>query len=220
MEHKKKSSAVSVIAGEDGPISVWIAGKSSHREGFRERLRRKRFQKRRERAEASVTASTHTIDEVILYMKEKYGARELDAAGHGVREQRKCCREALILKYAPELLGELAVIETPADMNEENLKAFWEKIQERSRRADDVPEDAFPIDHHVYEIRREGGSLQVEAERRYGLLAGSFSGSRKEMRRLTGICRDIYSYYGVTQEDIDGRSERYRALVLMLAEGR
>lgn len=214
----RRKTAVTFISGEDGPTSIWIAGGKGRRPGLRDRIRQKRFLRRRKRAEASITADPHTLDEVIAYMKERYGARELEPDEHSVQEQRKGCREALIQKHAPRLLGDLQTIDGPDHMDEEGMRLFWEKVQERSRRADAVPEEVFPMDYHVYEIRREDGSLRFEIELHWGILSGSFSGSRQEMRILSGVCRDIYRYYGVTEEDIRTRSERYMALVLELAE--
>ena len=54
-------------------------------------------------------------------------------------------------------------------------------------------------------------------ERTWGIISCSYSGKKKEMKRLKAINKDVYLYYGVTEEDIRNKTERYQELVTVLA---
>jgi hypothetical protein len=48
------------------------------------------------------------------------------------------------------------------------------------------------------------------------VLGGSFSGDKKSMRQLKKLFKNIYLYYGVTDEDIRDETERYKSLLTTL----
>lgn len=53
---------------------------------------------------------------------------------------------------------------------------------------------------------------------KYGYIGGGVSGSQKALRKFRKIYRDVYRYYGVTQKDIETKSERYEDLVRTLTK--
>lgn len=69
----------------------------------------------------------------------------------------------------------------------------------------------------TYEIKTEQGSLQLEVNLEKELFGISYSCPTKERKYFTRIMRDLYRYYGVTEEDIHTKSERYRALATILS---
>ena len=73
-----------------------------------------------------------------------------------------------------------------------------------------------PMDLHVYEIHMGGGIIEIVADYRWDLLTISFTGNKKVMRKLQKITLELYLYYGVTEEDIKNRTERYRTLLIAL----
>lgn len=69
----------------------------------------------------------------------------------------------------------------------------------------------------TYEIRTEQGSLQMEVDLEQEFFGISYSSPTRERKYFTRIMRDLYRYYGVTEEDIHTKSERYRVLVTVLS---
>lgn len=60
---------------------------------------------------------------------------------------------------------------------------------------------------------RSLGSMDIIIEKKYGYIGGGASGSKKFIKKYNRILRDIHMYYGVTTEDIETKSQRYRELV-------
>ena len=113
-----------------------------------------------------------------------------------------------------DLLGELMDLEMPEGEDMESLKAFWEQIQERERRAEEIADDIFPIDFHIYEIRwAENDRMRIGVETVWQVLDVSFSGDKKTMKWLNKQCKGVYLYYGVTAEDIKNETERFKSLL-------
>jgi len=59
----------------------------------------------------------------------------------------------------------------------------------------------------------EKGHLEMVLEFQWNIFGVSYGGERKQMEKLKRIAQDLYSYYGVTEEDIKNKTERYSALV-------
>jgi hypothetical protein len=70
---------------------------------------------------------------------------------------------------------------------------------------------------HTYEIKTGQGSLQLEVNWEQEFFGVSYSSVTKEKKYFTGIMKDLYCYYGVTEEDIRKKSERYRVLATILS---
>lgn len=183
--------SVTVINGADGPTSFFIAGKNKT-PGVLGRIKRTLRRKKRAKIEKKIVAAPHTPDEVILYIKQKYHAVEIPSLERRYQEQQRCIKEALIMQYRPELLGE-------------------------SKKAEEIGNDVFPIDYHLYEIPYFGGGrITVEIENVRNKFGVSYSGNKKTVSQLRRISKDISSFYGVTEDDIKNRSERFHALVSTL----
>ncbi len=58
--------------------------------------------------------------------------------------------------------------------------------------------------------------MEVAVETVWQVLGGSFSGDKKSMRQLKKLFKNIYLYYGVTDEDIRDETERYKLLLTTL----
>lgn len=220
---KKSASTVGIIGGADGPTSFFIAkGANSRKMPFGKRLKQNWkqywYRKRRAKVEASITVAPHTLDEVMQYMQEKYGAVEIPSDSKRYLHQRKYLKESLILKFQPELLAEFQMPEFPKNLDENALQEYMEKINERTELAGQVSDELFPIDYHILEMHFEGiGDIHFEIEKVHGILSGGYSGKKKGMKKLAKINKDIYQYYGVTNKDIEEKSERYNLLLTVLA---
>jgi len=78
-----------------------------------------------------------------------------------------------------------------------------------------IPYEVFPIDYHLFIINKGGhGTLIIELDTFHPNLSASYSGNKKIMEP---ILKDIYIYFGVSQEDIDYRTNRYEMLLAVLS---
>lgn len=219
MKRIKKAQAVSVIGGADGPTSVFLVGrKSGVKPGLKQRVEQYLYRRKRARVKRSITAASHTLEETCQYMTQRYHAREVSEKARRYQEEYHSLRESMILREKPELLGEAGKLQRPKAMDEASLREFWAQIEKRGELVRSLPEDIFPLDFHIYQIRLSGkGELFVTIEKTSGLLACSYSGSKREMKVLKSIARNIYRYYGVTSQDIRQETERYQSFVAALS---
>ena len=224
----KRARGVSIIGGADGPTSIFLVGGKKKRTP-KERVRGFIHERKRNRIQKKITANPHTPEELAAFLKREYGARELSKKSRTYQEQRRCMKESLVTRYRPELLGDLAEIRFPKEQISEKtdfsdresrkvMEEFWKKCELRSQRAEEIPEDVFPMDFHIYEIRdSEGSRLQTGIETIWGQMGVSWSGNPKKKRAMSRISKRIYLYYGVSEEDIKKGTERYTSLVTALS---
>ena len=215
----KGAGSVSIIGGADGPTSIFIARKGG-KVKFTTRIRNYFRKAKRNRIKKRITANPHTLEEVVELLKREYGAVEVSQQSFNYLEQRKCLKASLIMRHRPDLLGKLAELQAPEGEDMEALRVFWEQqIQERNRKAEEIADDIFPMDFHIYEIAWPGnGWMQIGVETVWQLLeGGSYSGGdKKTMKQLRKMFKKIYLYYGVTAEDIKNETERYTSLLTIL----
>lgn len=72
-------------------------------------------------------------------------------------------------------------------------------------------------DFHIYEIGVGDGRLEMEVDYHWNIFGISYSGSKKNMKLMKSIAKDLYLYYGVSEEDIQQKSERYHSLLAILS---
>lgn len=212
----KGAGSVSIIGGADGPTSIFIAGKggkvklTTRIQNYFRKMKRSRMKKR-------VTANPHTLEEVVQWLKQEYGAVEVSQQSHNYLEQRNSLKASLIMRHRPDLLGELRNLEPPDGEDVEALKIFMEQINERNRMAEEIADDIFPIDFHIYEIKwAKNDRMRIGVETIWQVLDVSFSGDKKTMKQLNKQFKRVYLYYGVTAEDIKNETERYKSLLGVL----
>lgn len=217
---KKKAAAVSIIGGDDGPTSFFLTEKS-RTAGRWDRIKKYFYKRKWTRAERGIEAHPHTLDEVIRYIEDTYGAVEVSEESFNYTEQRKGMKEYLIIKYRPELLGDIMAVPQIEDYDESSLKEFWAQFDEYNRKREElvrgIPDDVFPMDFHIYKVKAaKTGEIQFAIEKKWKKFECSYSGSRKDMKICRKIWKEIYMYYGATEEDIRDKSERYSELVTVL----
>lgn len=218
----KRASAVTVIKGNDGPTSVFIAGKPAHQPLFariKTACQRKRYQRKRAAVIKSIQAEPHTLDEVIEYIIKQYGAAEPDKNSRQVKEGYRNVKGALVERYAPRLLGRPLEELRPVDFSDAKAVEEYLKLCEAyQKKAADIPEEMFPMDYHLYVIKIENmGEIQVEIEKNHQFFGAGFSGAPGKKKHLDKILKDIYSYYGVTRKDIADHTDRMKELVVVLS---
>ena len=213
---RKSESNISIIGGADGPTSVFLVGKTGKR-SLKDRADSYVYQKKRGRVAKKIVPGAHSLEEVAAYIKEKYGATEVPETAHKYKEQKASLKEGLIIQNRPDLLGDLAEISPPEEMTDEAIVRMLKLVQKRSDFIETIPEEEMPLDYHVYEIRLGKGRMDVNIDFKWNFLNYSYSGNKKEMKKLAEIAKDIDLYYGVTEEDIRNQTKRYKELVGMLS---
>ena len=211
----KSAYSVEVIGGADGPTSFFIGG-GRKRKSLRQRAEGILYNIRKKRIIKSIEPNPHSLEQVAAYITDKLGFAELDKANEDYQFEYKEMRTSFILKYKPELLGALADIPKLKRRDEEGVREFIEKMEQRQKAAENIPVDAFDIDLHIYVMDNKADS-EIIIERNYNCISGSSTGSKREIRKFNKLYRDIYKYYGVSKEDIENNSERFKNLIRVLA---
>ena len=191
---QKSKNAISIIGGADGPTSIFIAGHSK-KQPLKIRIKNSIYRYKRKKVEKTIVANPHSLSETVQYAKDKYELTETAPADREYIEQIKCLKESLILQYEPELLGEMKDIPVPDFSNEASVKEYLGKIKTRSEMIAEMPDSIIT----------------------WNIFGMSYSGNKAVMKKFKKISRDLYSYYGVTEEDIKNKTKRYSSLVTNLS---
>ncbi len=69
----------------------------------------------------------------------------------------------------------------------------------------------------IYEIKSDGDCLEIEIDYTRDTFGVSFSGDKKKMKYFKKIAKDLYVYYGVSENDISKKTERYLSLLGILS---
>ena len=217
---EKSKSGVSIIGGADGPTSIFIAGRTQKRP-LKVKMQNAICKHKRKRAEKKIVAGAHTLNELVQYAMNKYDLIEINVAERKYIVQRINLKESLILQHKPEFLGEMKYIPKPDISNEESVRQYLDKIKARSEMITEMiaemPDDIIPMNFHLYEIRIGDDVLEMEIDYIWNIFGISYSGNRKAMKQFEKISRDLYLYYGVSEDDIKKRTERYSSLVAALS---
>ena len=208
--------AVTIIGGSDGPTSVFVAGRKKG-VPIKHQIKNQIYKWKGKRAAKKIAAGERTLAEVVAYAGEKYHAVEADITHRKYAAQKSCLKESLIARYKPELLGELAEPVRPDELTPDTVKAMQEQFLARRERAEKIPDEQMPMDFHIYEISLADGKLEMEVDYHWNIFGISYSGSKKNMKRMQEIAKDLYLYYGVSEEDIRQKSERYHSLLATLS---
>ena len=213
----KAVSSVSILGKDDGPTSVFIVGRSNSKWTFKWNIHKFFYDVRKKRIVKSLKANPHSMEQVADYITE-LGFSEVDKSEPEYKTEYSQMRASFIIQYTPELLGDLAEAPKLENHEEETIKHFMEKIEQRQKAAEDIPPDIFDIDLHIYEKGDGNNQSRITVEKNYGYIGGSASGSNNGfMREFDKTFRKVYQYYGVTQKDIDNNTKRYIELVKTLA---
>ena len=212
----KSKSGVSIIGGADGPTSIFIAGRAQKRP-LKVRIRSILYRFKRKRAEKKVVAGEHTLDELVQYAKNSYNLIETNSSERKYIEQQNNLKESLILQHKPEILGEMKDIPKPNIYNEKSIREYLYKIEARREMIAEMPDNVIPMNFHLYEIRIGDDSLEMNIDSIWNILAISYSGNKKVMKQFQKISKDLYIFYGVSEDDIKKKTERYLSLVTALS---
>ena len=212
----QKKSGVSIIGGADGPTSIFIAGRAQKRP-LKVRIRSILYRFKRKIAEKKVVAGEHTLDELVQYAKNSYNLIETNSTERKYIEQQNNLKESLILQHKPEVLGEMKDIPKPNIYNEKSIREYLCKIEARREMIAEMPDNVIPMNFHLYEIRIGDDSLEMDIDYIWNIFAISYSGNKKVMKQFQKISKDLYIFYGVSEDDIKKKTERYLSLVTVLS---
>ena len=211
-----RNNSVAIIGGADGPTSVYVAGRT-RRIPLKHRIKNYINKCKSKKAQKRIIAGAHTLEEVVSYADEKYHLNEVAETQRKYIEQRKCLKESLISRCKPELLGDLAEPKKPESYTEESVREMQKQWLARREMIDKIPDSEMPMDFHIYEVCSGQARLEMEIDYRWKIFGISYSGSKKEMKQFKEIARDLYLYYGVSEEDIQNKTERYQSLLATLS---
>ncbi len=213
---EKSSGSVSIIGGSDGPTSVFLVGRNKRT--IKQRLQKLFFSLRRKWCALWIKPGAHSMEEVISYAKSTYGFVELSKEEKEYITQYEELRTSFIIMKQPELLGEYATQPVLLSHDEAGIREFQRQLEERKQKAREISAEEFPIDFHVLKKKDGTGKMELCLEGRFGSISGGWSSRGKgKNRKFKRIYRDIYRYYGVMEEDIVKKTERYQDLVRILA---
>ena len=213
---KKIKNSVSIIGGADEPTSIFIAGRT-RKTSLKMRIINSIYKYKRKKVEKKIVANTHTLEEVVQYARSSYGLIEITPTEREYIEQQKSLKEGLILQYKPEVLGEMADIPKPDLSSEESVREYFGKLEARSEAIAELPDSVISMDFHLYKIRIGDDYLHMEIDYIWDIFGISYSGNKKVMKQLKNISRDLYVYYGVSEDDIKNKTKRYSCLVTELS---
>lgn len=206
---KYENKAVGVIGGADGPTSVYL---TKQKKPLRHYVRNLIYKYKGKRAEKIIVPGTHTLAELNDYATDRYAALELDKSHKRYIMQQACMKESIVIRYRPDLLGDLREIPIAETMDVEALRQCNELWQKRSQYIKSIPNVELGMDYHIYEIQVQGGRVELEIDYTWNEFRISYSGHKKAKRKVKKIAQDLAVYYGVTEEDIQNRTERYLSL--------
>ena len=213
---QKSKNAISIIGCADGPTCIFIAGHSK-KQPLKIRIKNSIYRYKRKKVEKTIVANSHSLSETVQYAKDKNELTKTAPANRENIKQIKCLKESLILQYEPELLGEMKDIPVPDFSNEASVKEYLGKIKTRSEMIAEMPDSIIPMDFHLYKIRIDDDFLEMEIDYTWNIFGMSYSGNKAVMKKFKKISRILYSYYGVTDEDIKNKTKRYSSLVTNLS---
>lgn len=205
------------IGGADGPTAVFIAGRNNGKISLKHRIQRFINKSRRAYIGKNIKADAHTLNQVCEYIVSVLGYKEMDSNLPEYQEEYNELRASYILQYKPELLGELANIPDLTEHTEESIKEYLNLMKSRQEMAKSIPVELFDIDFHKF-IKEDGDNeahFIIEMTRDY--IGGGASGNNNTVRKHNREFKQVYKYYGVSQEDIDKKTERFEEVVRTLA---
>lgn len=211
----KHASAISVIGGADGPTSVFLL-KRNQKLTLKQKLHKFKYNLKRAHVEKTLKPGGHTLDEVMTYLVKVHGFAEFDK--EEIKGEYKEMRAFFLLQHVPELLGEYATLPPLKSESQEDLLEYMWQAQERVQRAKEIPATEFDIDFHKFQLSFENNddNIHFVIEKRFGHIGGGASGNRRVIKRFQRLDKEIHRYYGVTEEDIRTKSQRYKDVVRAL----
>ena len=146
---EKSANSVSVIGGADGPTSIFLLKKNA-KLTLRHKIQRTKKKIKRFYVGKTLSCESHSLDEVIEYIVNRYRFAEVDKDAEEFAEEYKQMRASFIIQYAPELLGESATCPELKSESPEDVEVYIRQNEERMQRTMEIPSTEFDIDFHKF----------------------------------------------------------------------
>lgn len=208
------------IGKPDGPTSYFVIGGKNYKPTFKQQFQKWRFDRRKARLAKKVKANPHTLDEVCEYIKTKLGFVELEQTSKVYQHEYREMRAGFLMRYAPDLLGELKERPKLAGETEEEIREFMDAVEAQKQAAFQMPREDFDIEFRMFKKQMDDSEYHVLIEKKYEHIGGGAGGNKKVVRRFHKVFQEIYRYYGVSEEDIAKKSKRYEDYLRQLARVR
>lgn len=214
---KAKSSGETInVNGPDGPTSVLIFDRNK-KLSFRQKFQKFKVQTKRKLFEKRIKAEPHSIDEVCEFLTSVLKFTELPKTDERYIEEYKATRVSFLMQHKPELMGDFASMPELKDYTEEAYLKHMEEFNLRKKVAEAVPVELYDIDLHMFRKVEGDNESRISIEKTYSMISGGASGTSRYTKKFNKVYKRIYKYYGVTQVDIDNKSERYKDLISTLS---
>ena len=204
------TSNTTIIHSNDGPTSVFWLDRNRKRT-MKQKIQQKQFELRKKWHALWIKPNPHTMEETAAYIRKKYDFTELPKESKKYQRMYHEIRSSFIMQYAPHLLGEYAALPELKSRNEADVKEFLDQMRLRQEKAANVPEEQFFIEFYVFEKEENDNHMELQLESHYGYIGGSASGTF--ISKHHKILKDIYHYYGVSEDDIRNHTKRYEDLL-------
>ena len=212
----EKVYADKIISKADGPTSYFVLSRNN-KLTLKQKLQKTRFELKKKWIEKHISAKEHTMEEVCQYVQDKYGFQEVTTERAGIQYEYEEMRASFMMTHAPELLGEYAKHPELKGHSEEEIREYMAQVEAIKEVARNVPKDKFDIDFHKFEKKIGDTDMHIIIEKKYDHIGGGASGE-KSIKDFHKIFKDVYRYYGVTEEDITNKTKRYNMVVRTLAQ--
>lgn len=214
---KAKLSCESLkVERPDGPTSVLIFDRN-RKLSFKQKLQRFKVQRKRKFFEKRIKAESHSLSEVCDYITNVLEFIEIPKTDERYIEEYNDTRASYIMQHRPELLGDLAKMPVLKERTKEAYLEYTEQFNLRQKAAEAVPMELFDIDLHMFRKVEGGNESHIFVEKTYSKISGGASGTPRYTKSFNRVYKKIYKYYGVTQADIENKTERYKDLLSTLS---
>lgn len=220
---KKRASSVSIIGGASGPTSIFIAGKKAPKPGskeFREKALQEKFA---DNFAKFVKPGKKSMKDLEIYLLAHFHAKEIPLD----ESRRKVIKSNVILNSYPDILATKTYHPGPAPRAKDLIK-FEETSRKRFEESENYPEENLNLDMHVFQFYfyldgKVIGEYDVEMENNTEYITIGYHLNHPVSHDAVSaayneITYDIFRFIGVSQEDIDNRTNKFITLMHIFRE--
>lgn len=117
---------------------------------LKQKIQRAKNKIKRFYVDKTLSCESHSLDEVIEYIVNRYRFAEVDKDAEEFPEEYQQMRASFIIQYAPELLGESTACPKLKSESPKDVEAYIRQSEERMQRAMEIPSTEFDIDFHKF----------------------------------------------------------------------
>ena len=102
---------------------------------LKQKIQRAKNKIKRFYVDKTLSCESHSLDEVIEYIVNRYGFAEVDKDAEEFPEEYQQMRASFIIQYAPELLGESTACPKLKSESPKDVEAYIRQSEVRMQRA-------------------------------------------------------------------------------------